>query len=220
MIELLHDYLPIAIFSGIKIFFRCFFRQNFVRLFVGCFVANRFATRFCHKFFRQNFVRISSEFLWNLSWSNEICDEISTIFSRSFFCGKRFGKMDCHKDCHEIFNEISNETMKYQPIANHEQYRQTVAGGPRSQQSESTILSTDTRRSCLIELLFIGMLFQHIWARYWTEQLAVRRTISFGASSSWRLTAHKGWKCWKTWTGASNLYLQGFQPLRLVASHD
>jgi len=65
-------------------------------------------------------------------------------------------------DCHEIFNEISNETMKYQPIANHEQYRQTVAGGPRSQQSESTILSTDTRRSCLIELLFIGMLFQHI----------------------------------------------------------
>ena len=52
-IELHHDFLPLAICSGIRIFFVVFF----------IFISSEFRQtfRFCHKFFRQNFVRISSE---------------------------------------------------------------------------------------------------------------------------------------------------------------
>ena len=92
--KLHHDFLPLAICSGIRIFFVVSFisfRQNFVRLFVGCFVAKRFATRFCHKFFRQNFVRISSEL--ELKQRN-----LLTKFWRFFFVAKCCGKTFCHKE--------------------------------------------------------------------------------------------------------------------------
>ena len=102
MIELHHDFLPLAICSGIRIFFvvsfvfiSSEFRQTFRRVLCG--------KTFCHKFFRQNFVRISSELELkqrNL-WRN----------FNDFFCGKTF--------CHNILPQkkivkiSSNNSFKF-----------------------------------------------------------------------------------------------------------
>ena len=102
VIELHHDFLPLAICSGIRIFFvvsfvfiSSEFRQTFRRVLCG--------KTFCHNILPQ---KKSSKFRPKLRWNFVKLELKQRNLWRSFneiftfiFCGKRCGKMDCHKNC-------------------------------------------------------------------------------------------------------------------------
>ena len=104
-----------------RYFWRFFLWQNVV--------AKRFATTFCHKKNRQkyrpNFVKIIVQISSNLSWSNEIFDEILTKEFAAKSCGKTF----CHKAPDEKSNEIptKGKSMKQRHKSLYQKILQVVA---------------------------------------------------------------------------------------------
>ena len=75
-----------------KDFLCCFFRFHFVRISSDFSSGALWQNVLPQDFATNSFVRISLGFRQNLNWSNEIFDEISTKFSRSFFVAKGVAK--------------------------------------------------------------------------------------------------------------------------------
>ena len=75
-----------------KDFLCCFFRFHFVRISSDFSSGALWQNVLPQDFATNSFVRISLGFRQNLNWSNEIFDEISTEFSRSFFVAKGVAK--------------------------------------------------------------------------------------------------------------------------------
>ena len=75
-----------------KDFLCCFFHFHFVRISSDFSSGALWQNVLPQDFATNSFVRISLGFRQNLNWSNEIFDEISTEFSRSFFVAKGVAK--------------------------------------------------------------------------------------------------------------------------------